>query len=86
MDIQSVLLTPEELKVRDEVREFVKSVPPDLIKKMDKGEIEFPYEFDKAVSGQNLIGLRFPKKWGGRGMKWTGEIAALGSWAGTSSR
>ncbi len=77
MDIQSVLLTPEELKVRDEVREFVKSVPHDLIKKMDKGEIEFPYEFDKAVSAANLIGLRFPKKWGGRGMKWTGEIAAL---------
>jgi len=77
MDIHSVLLTPEELKIRDEVREFVKSVPPELIKKMDRGEVEFPYEFDKAVAEANLLGLRFPKKWGGRGMKWTCEVAAL---------
>jgi len=77
MDIHAALLAPEELKVRDEVREFVKTVPPDLLKKMDREEIEFPYEFDREVSKRNLIGLRFPKKYGGRGMKWTCEVAAL---------
>ena len=77
MDIQSVLLTPEELKVRDEVREFAKTIPADLIKKMDQGQIEFPYEFDREAGKRNLLGLRFPKKWGGRGMNWTCEIAAI---------
>ena len=77
MDIHSVLLTPEELKIRDEVREFVKWVPHDLLKKMDREEIDFPYEYDREVSKRNLIGLRFPKKWGGRDQKWTCECAAI---------
>lgn len=77
MDIHSVLLTPEELKIRDEVREFVKSVPHELLKKMDREEIDFPYEYDHEVSKRNLIGLRFPKKWGGRDQKWTCECAAI---------
>jgi len=77
MDIHSVLLSPEELKIRDEVRELVKSIPPELIKKMDKEEIEFPYEFNREVGARNLLGLRFPKKWGGRGMNWTCEVAAI---------
>ena len=77
MDIHSVLLSPEELKIRDEVRELVKSIPSELIKKMDREEIEFPYEFNREVGARNLLGLRFPKKWGGRGMNWTCEVCAI---------
>ncbi len=77
MDIHSVLLAEEELKIRDEVREFVKSIPPELIKKMDKEEIEFPYEFVREAGARNLLGLRFPKKWGGREVKWTCEVCAI---------
>ncbi len=32
-------------KVIREVIEFVKDVPPDLIRKMERGEIDFPREF-----------------------------------------
>ncbi len=77
MDIHSVLLTEEELKIRDEAREFVKSIPPELIKKMDKEEIEFPYEFVQKAGARNLLGLRFPRKWGGREVSWRCEVAVI---------
>ncbi|MHA1241879.1 MAG: acyl-CoA dehydrogenase family protein, partial [Promethearchaeota archaeon] len=53
------LISEENLKFRDEVREFVKSaVSPSLIKKMDKDEIQYPSEWLHALARQNLIGIR----------------------------
>jgi len=73
-----VLLTEEEKALKQEVREFVKNhVPPDLLKKMDKDEIRYPRDFVKSLAERNLLGLRFPKEYGGRGMSWTAELAAL---------
>lgn len=73
-----VLLTDEERAVRDDARAFVKNdVPPQLIKDMDQGKVEFPYDFVKWVAAKNLLGLRFDPKWGGRGMKWTAEMAVI---------
>ncbi len=71
------LLSEENLKFREEVREFVKkSVPPSLLKKMDKDEIQYPSEWMHALAKQNLIGIRFPKEYGGRGLNWESEIIA----------
>jgi alkylation response protein AidB-like acyl-CoA dehydrogenase len=76
--LQDVLLTPEEISLKQEVRDFVKkSVSPDLIRKMDRDEITYPREFVKALGERNLLGLRFPQKYGGRGLSWAAEIAAL---------
>jgi len=73
-----VLLTKEEKSIKQEVREFVKNeVSPELTKKLDRDEIRYPREFVKTLGNKNLLGLRFPKELGGRGLNWTGEIAAL---------
>ena len=76
--LQDVLLTDQELALKNEVREFVKKdVSSDLLKKMDRDEITYPREFVEALGSRNLLGLRFPLKYGGRGLNWTAEIAAL---------
>ena len=76
--LQDILLTPEEIALKAEVREFVKrEVSSDLIRKMDRDEITYPREFVKALGEHNLLGLRFDKKYGGRGLRWSAEIAAL---------
>ena len=76
--LQDIFLTPEEIALKAEVREFVKrEVSPDLIRKMDRDEITYPREFVKALGERNLLGLRFEKRYGGRGLSWSAEIAAL---------
>ncbi|MHA1476990.1 MAG: acyl-CoA dehydrogenase family protein, partial [Promethearchaeota archaeon] len=71
------LLSEENTKFRDEVREFVKSaIPPSLLKKMDKDEVQYPSEWLHALAKHNLIGIRFPKEYGGRGLNWESEIIA----------
>jgi alkylation response protein AidB-like acyl-CoA dehydrogenase len=76
--LQDVLLTEEEKALKQEVRGFVKNhVPSELLKKMDKDEIRYPRDFVKSLAERNLLGLRFPREYGGRGMGWTAELAAL---------
>ncbi len=71
------LLSDENIKLREEVRTFVKNaVPPSLLKGMDKDEIQYPTEWLNALAKQNLIGIRFPKEYGGRGLNWESEIIA----------
>ena len=75
--LQDILLTEEERLLKQEVRDFVKNdVSPDLVKKMDRDEIKYPREYVKTLGERNLLGLRFSKKYGGRGLDWTSEIAA----------
>jgi len=76
--LPDVFLTEEEVALKNEVREFVRrEVSTDLIRKMDRDEIRYPRDFVKALGKRNLLGLRFPKEYGGRGLSWTAEIAAL---------
>ena len=66
--LQDIFLTPEEIALKQEVRAFVKrEVSSDLIRRMDRDEITYPREFVKALGERKLLGLRFPKKYGGRG-------------------
>lgn len=74
--IQS-LLTPEQLKLRQEVRDFVKWVPRQLLLDMDSEKVLFPREYLVEAAERNLLGLRFSTDYGGRGLKWTDEIVAI---------
>jgi len=71
------LSSEEEVKLRDEIKDFVRSVDPELLRKMDRGEIEYPFDFLHEAAKRKLLGLRFPKKYGGREMTWTAEMIAL---------
>jgi alkylation response protein AidB-like acyl-CoA dehydrogenase len=78
------LLSKEQLKIRDEAREFVKWVPKQWILDMDTDTIKFPKEFLREAGRRNLLGCRYARQWGGRDMDWvtTGvvmeEIGTLG--------
>ena len=71
------LLSDEQKKLRDEVRDFVKTVPRQLLLDMDAGVAPYPKQFLEEAGRRNLLGLRFPKEYGGRGLKWVDEIVAL---------
>jgi len=79
-----VLLTEEQRRLRDEARDFVKWVPRQMILDMDTDAIKFPKEFLQEAGRRNLLGCRYPVKWGGRGMDWVTtcllmeEIGTLG--------
>ncbi len=78
------ILTEEQKKIREEVRDLVKWVPRQMILDMDADKIRFPKEFLREVGRRNLFGCRYPRKWGGRDMDWTTtcmvmeEIGTLG--------
>lgn len=78
------MLTREQLKIRDEARNLVKWVPRQMILDMDTDAIKFPREFLREAGRRNLMGCRYPKKWGGREMDWVTtcmlmeEIGTLG--------
>ncbi|MHA2297912.1 MAG: acyl-CoA dehydrogenase family protein [Candidatus Hodarchaeales archaeon] len=75
--MNDILLTEEERNVKYEARKFAKSVSNDLLKAMDREEINYPHEYVKEVATRNLLGLRFSPKYGGRGLKWTAEVAVI---------
>ena len=61
------MMTEEQMKLRDEARAFAKWVPRELILDMDAEKIQFPREFLKEAGKRNLLGIRIPKEYGGRG-------------------
>ncbi len=78
------LLSDESLALRREVRDLVKWVPRQMILDMDKDRIRFPKEFLKEAGRRNLMGCRYPRRWGGRGLDWVSttmvmeEVGTLG--------
>ena len=78
------LLTDEQKQLQAEARDFVKTIPRKLILDMDEDKVQFPKEFLQEAGRRNLMGCRYPKKWGGRGMDWVStcmvmeEIGVLG--------
>src|SRR4030043_181373 len=71
------LLTEQQKKLRNEMREFVKSVPRQLLLDMDADKVRYPREYVQELAKRYLLGLRFSKEYGGRGLKWVDEIVAL---------
>ena len=71
------MLTGQERALKQEVRRFVREeVTADYLRRMDRNEITYPHEFVAQCAERGLRGIRFPKKYGGRGMGWTAEVAA----------
>lgn len=71
------MLDEKQKKLRSEVQEFVKSVDKQLILDMDAEKIVYPTDYVRSLAAANLIGLRFPAEYGGRGMGWSEEVVAL---------
>lgn len=78
------LLNDKQKRLKQEARDFVKSIPRKMVLDMDADKIRFPKEFLQEAGRRNLMGCRYPEKWGGRGMDWVStcmvmeEIGVLG--------
>lgn len=73
-----LLLSQSELDIRDEARAFAAGVPADLLRRMDRDEVEYPREFVEEAAAKGLLGLHFPVEYGGRGGNWTADAMAVG--------
>ena len=78
------LLTKEQRALREEVRDLVRWVPRQMILDMDQDKIRFPTEFLREAGRRGLMGVRYSRRWGGRGMDWVAtsmvmeEVGTLG--------
>ncbi len=72
-----ILLTDEQRALRDEARAFARETPRQLLLDMDADKVRYPREYVQKLAAQNLLGLRFPKEFGGRGLNWEHEVLAL---------
>ncbi len=76
--MSDTLLTPTQLSLRDETRQFVKQeVPRQLLMDMDAEKVRYPRDYIEKLAAHNLLGLRFPTEFGGRGLDWSHEVLAL---------
>ncbi len=64
------IMTPEQKALRDEARDFTKWVPKEMILDMDAEKLQFPHEYLKEAGRRNLLGIRIPRRYGGRGLEW----------------
>ncbi len=71
------LLSEEGRKIRDEARQFVASVPRQMILDMDEDKIRFPKDFLREAGRRNLLGCRYPARWGGRDLDWVTTCAVM---------
>ena len=71
------MLTDAQRALRDEARAFVHDVPRQLILDMDADRVRYPRDFVREAGRRNLLGLRFPTEYGGRGLRWEDEIVAI---------
>lgn len=70
------VMTEEQKKLRDEARAFSRWVPKQMILDMDAEKLHFPHDYLKEAGRRNLLGLRIPKKYGGRGLDWVDNAIA----------
>jgi acyl-CoA dehydrogenase len=71
------MLSDRQRALRDEVRDFVRLVPRQLILDMDADRVHYPKGFVAEAGRRKLLGLRFPSEYGGRGLRWEDEILAI---------
>jgi acyl-CoA dehydrogenase len=76
--MSNVLLTPEQRAFQEQVRTFVREqVPRELLLDMDAERVQYPHAYIQNLAGQGLLGVRFSREWGGRGLDWSYEVLAL---------
>ncbi len=67
------LLTEEQKGIQKEARAFAKWIPREMILDMDAEKIQFPHEYLREAGKRGLLGVRFPKEYGGRELGWIDE-------------
>ncbi|MHB1584302.1 MAG: acyl-CoA dehydrogenase family protein [Acidimicrobiales bacterium] len=72
-----VLLTDAQRALREEVRRLVEWVPSAMVVDMDRDAIAFPRAFLAEAGRRNLLGVRHPVAWGGRGFDWVTTCMVL---------
>jgi acyl-CoA dehydrogenase len=78
MSLNDLLLDQNALAAAEEARQMVKDeINPDYLRAMDRDEVKFPREIYDTYARHNLLGLRFPKQYGGRGLNWVAAVAAM---------
>jgi len=76
--VYDFMLDETSRSVRDELREIVRTeVDPEYLRRMDRDEIQYPRELYETFARHNTLGLRFPEEFGGRGLSWVAECAAM---------
>jgi alkylation response protein AidB-like acyl-CoA dehydrogenase len=71
------LMTDEQLALQEEVRDFTRSIDRQYLLDMDAEKIQYPKEILEGAAERNLLGLRFPEEYGGRGLGWVDECIAI---------
>ncbi len=71
------VLDDAQKRFRDEIRDYVKTVPRQLILDMDADRVDFPREFLREAGRRNLLGCRYSKRWGGRELDWVSSAMAM---------
>jgi butyryl-CoA dehydrogenase len=71
------MMSDAQLALREEVRDLVKWVPRRMILDMDADRLIFPKEFLAEAGRRNLMGCRYPRQWGGRGMDWQTTVMVM---------
>ena len=72
-----VFLTKEQKSLKKEAQDLVKWVPRQLILDMDDEKIKFPTGWIQESGRRNLLAVRMPKEYGGRGLKWVDEFVVM---------
>ena len=73
------MLDEQGRTLQDKAREFVKNeIDPDYLRRMDRDEIRFPRALYESYAKHQLLGLRFPARYGGQEASWVAECAAMG--------
>jgi alkylation response protein AidB-like acyl-CoA dehydrogenase len=67
------LFTDEQHKLREEARAFARWIPKDMLLEMDADKIQFPHEFLREAGRRNLLGIRYPREYGGRALGWVDD-------------
>lgn len=71
------LMTGKQKELQEEVREFTRSIDRQYLLDMDAEKIQYPKEIVIKAADRNLLGLRFPGEYGGRGLGWVEECIAI---------
>ena len=73
------MLDEQGRALQDKARTFVKNeIDPEYLRRMDRDEIRFPRALYESYARHRLLGLRFPVPYGGQGVSWVAECAAMG--------
>lgn len=72
-----LLLSDRQAQLYKEAQAFVAGVDRQLLLDMDHDRIEYPRETVKKLGDLNLLGVRFPRSLGGRGLGWQEEVVLI---------